>query len=70
MPPSSTPFAPGAWDGPKASLRTRSPPTPPSGGSCGGVPGRISEVIEVRGIGSSFCEKHGDSLLELLAGWG
>ncbi|HTY95827.1 MAG TPA: ATP-dependent DNA helicase RecQ [Solirubrobacteraceae bacterium] len=33
-------------------------------------PHRMSEVIEVRGIGNAFCEKHGDSLLELLAGWG
>ncbi len=32
-------------------------------------PGAISEVIEVRGLGKAFCEKHGDSLLELLGSW-
>jgi len=31
-------------------------------------PRGISEVIEVRGLGRAFCEKHGESLLELLAG--
>jgi superfamily II DNA helicase RecQ len=25
-----------------------------------------AELIEIRGIGAAFCEKHGDSLLELL----
>jgi len=30
-------------------------------------PRGISEVIEVRGLGSAFCEKHGESLLQLLA---
>ena len=66
--PSSTSSAPGAWSGPRASPPTRSPPTPPCAGSCGGVRGGSSEVIEVRGLGRAFCEKHGDSLLQLLAG--
>jgi ATP-dependent DNA helicase RecQ len=31
-------------------------------------PGSVGELIEVRGIGPSFCEKHGESLMEELAG--
>jgi ATP-dependent DNA helicase RecQ len=30
-------------------------------------PGSLGELIEVRGIGPSFCEKHGSALLETLA---
>ena len=29
-------------------------------------PANIRELIEVRGIGRSFCEKHGESMLEAL----
>ena len=29
-------------------------------------PGSVGELIEVRGIGPSFCEKHGESLMEEL----
>jgi ATP-dependent DNA helicase RecQ len=32
-------------------------------------PKAASEMIQIRGIGTAFCEKHGDSLLELLAAW-
>lgn len=31
-------------------------------------PGSREELIEIRGIGPAFCEKHGESLLEALAG--
>jgi RecQ family ATP-dependent DNA helicase len=31
-------------------------------------PKGMSEVLEVRGLGSAFCEKHGESLLQVLAG--
>ena len=31
-------------------------------------PGTNAELIEIRGIGPAFCEKHGESLLELLGG--
>ncbi|HTQ68807.1 MAG TPA: ATP-dependent DNA helicase RecQ [Solirubrobacteraceae bacterium] len=31
-------------------------------------PRAISEVIQVKGLGKAFCDKHGDSLLDLLAG--
>jgi len=30
-------------------------------------PGTVGELIEVRGIGPSFCEKHGESLMEELS---
>ena len=30
-------------------------------------PGSLEEMIEIRGIGPAFCEKHGESLLEALA---
>ena len=33
-----------------------------------GRPGNTSRLLEVRGIGPAFCEKHGESLLEALAG--
>jgi ATP-dependent DNA helicase RecQ len=33
-------------------------------------PGSAAELIEIRGIGPAFCEKHGDSLLEALAALG
>jgi ATP-dependent DNA helicase RecQ len=33
-----------------------------------GRPRSVSQLLEVRGIGPAFCEKHGDSLLEALAG--
>jgi superfamily II DNA helicase RecQ len=29
-------------------------------------PGNLRELIDVRGIGQSFCERHGESLLEEL----
>jgi ATP-dependent DNA helicase RecQ len=32
-----------------------------------GRPGSVSALLEVRGIGPAFCEKHGESLLEALA---
>ncbi len=31
-------------------------------------PRELGEVIEVRGLGRAFCEKHGESLLQQLAG--
>ncbi|HEX3510425.1 MAG TPA: RecQ family ATP-dependent DNA helicase [Solirubrobacteraceae bacterium] len=31
-------------------------------------PRDVGELIEIRGVGRGFCEKHGDSLLEALAG--
>jgi ATP-dependent DNA helicase RecQ len=31
-------------------------------------PASLDELIEIRGIGPAFCEKHGESLLEALAG--
>ena len=31
-------------------------------------PQSLESLIEIRGIGPSFCEKHGESLLEALAG--
>jgi ATP-dependent DNA helicase RecQ len=33
-----------------------------------GRPGSVDGLLEVRGIGPAFCEKHGESLLEALAG--
>ncbi len=33
-----------------------------------GRPRSVSQLLEVRGIGPAFCEKHGESLLEALAG--
>jgi RecQ family ATP-dependent DNA helicase len=33
-------------------------------------PGSREELIEIRGIGPAFCEKHGESLLQALAGLG
>ena len=33
-------------------------------------PQSSAALLEIRGIGPSFCEKHGESLLELLAGLG
>jgi ATP-dependent DNA helicase RecQ len=30
-------------------------------------PSNVGELIEIRGIGRAFCEKHGESLLEMLA---
>jgi hypothetical protein len=30
----------------------------------------VEEMIEIKGIGPAFCEKHGDSLLETLASLG
>jgi ATP-dependent DNA helicase RecQ len=30
-------------------------------------PGTLGELIEIKGIGPSFCEKHGESLLAALA---
>jgi superfamily II DNA helicase RecQ len=30
-------------------------------------PGSVEELIEIRGVGPSFCEKHGESLLAALA---
>jgi ATP-dependent DNA helicase RecQ len=33
-------------------------------------PGSLEELIEIRGIGPAFCEKHGSSLLEALAALG
>ena len=33
------------------------------------MPTAMAEVIEIRGVGRAFSEKHADSLLELLAGW-
>ena len=31
-------------------------------------PGSVAAMLEIRGIGPAFCEKHGESLLEALAG--
>ena len=31
-------------------------------------PASTEELIAIRGIGAAFCEKHGDSVLEALAG--
>jgi len=31
-------------------------------------PGSVEELIEIRGIGPAFCEKHGESLLQTLGG--
>jgi len=31
-------------------------------------PASLEELVEIRGIGPAFCEKHGESLLEALAG--
>lgn len=31
-------------------------------------PASLGEIVEIRGIGSAFCAKHGDSLLQALAG--
>jgi ATP-dependent DNA helicase RecQ len=33
-------------------------------------PRRVEELIEIKGIGPAFCEKHGDSLLETLRSMG
>ncbi len=33
-------------------------------------PGSVRELIEIRGIGPTFCERHGESLLEVLASLG
>jgi RecQ family ATP-dependent DNA helicase len=35
-----------------------------------GRPRSVAQLLEVRGIGPAFCEKHGESLLEALAGVG
>jgi hypothetical protein len=31
-------------------------------------PANMEELIEIRGIGPAFCEKHGESLLAVLGG--
>ena len=31
-------------------------------------PASLQALLEIRGIGPAFCEKHGESLLEALAG--
>jgi hypothetical protein len=31
-------------------------------------PGSVEELIEIRGIGPAFCEKHGESLMAALNG--
>ncbi len=31
-------------------------------------PASVAELIEIHGVGPAFCEKHGESLLEALAG--
>jgi len=30
-------------------------------------PASVAELIEIRGVGPAFCEKHGESLLSVLA---
>ena len=42
-------------------------PTRCSRRSCAGARATVGELIEVRGIGPAFCEKHGESLLAELA---
>ena len=67
--PSSSGCGPGAGSGPRASRPTRWPPTRCSRRCCAGARSSIEELIEIRGIGPAFCEKHGESLLaELSAG--
>ena len=62
----SSACARGATSAPKASRHTRSQPTPCSKTCCARRRRRSPSCLQIRGIGPSFCEKHGASLLAVL----
>ena len=63
----SSACARGASSAPRASPPTRSRPTPCWRRSCAPRPPAREALLEIRGIGPAFCEKHGESLLAELA---